>query len=278
MFVGKLNNMILYKTIEILRKKYNLDFKDITIEDVRIGVFMTAVKLSNNAVGVASTTYYENTYSCKKDRDFGIFTPHQIVNRTVSELFEIQNCTKIVDTLKIAVINALSSKFLNSENYKIIENKDPVDLLNLFENKTITIVGAFNTYISKISETKNKLYVLELNENAFFHEHKKYYEPAENAKKIIPKTDILIITGYTLVNNTLNELMNLIPESCKVVITGPTSSIIPDVLFEKGAHIVGSTRINDIEKCLRVVSEAGTGFHLFKYCATKICTLNEKYF
>jgi len=97
----------------------------------------------------------------------------------VISLLETNKKSNTIDTLKIAVLNAISSKLLTTADYRIIENCDPIDLIELDSNKTITVVGGFQTYIQRISETNNKLYVLELNENALSEEQKQFYIPAE---------------------------------------------------------------------------------------------------
>lgn len=267
--------MILDEIIELLKLKYSDEFNSIEIEDIRVGVFLTAVKLSNNLFGVSST-FTDGNHQCKKrDRDFGDFTPLKIKGQKVSKLFVDNNQTKFKECIKLATINALSSKFLTSDNYRIIEEKDPVEFIDLTKNQTITIVGAFHSYINKIAETDNKLFVLELEENKLNEEQNKFYIPACDAHKVIPISDVVIITGFTLVNNTIDDLLKLIPEKCQVIVAGPTSSIIPDLLFKKKVNIIGSSKIYNGEMLLDAVSQAATGFHLFKYCSKKICILNE---
>jgi DNA segregation ATPase FtsK/SpoIIIE-like protein len=57
-----------------------------------------------------------------------------------------------------------------------IEDKDPIELIDLNHKKTICVVGAFQSYINKIAATQNNLFVLELNENAFEENQKQFYE------------------------------------------------------------------------------------------------------
>ncbi|MFW5793523.1 MAG: Rossmann-like domain-containing protein [Bacteroidota bacterium] len=267
--------MIIERTYKLLKSKYSELIDNITIEKVCIGVFLTAVRLSDNSSGVASTMPSPSSQCLKKNRRFDDFSPSKISGQLVRDLFECSPQNNITDTLKLAVLNALSSKIINNGNYKIIEDADPIDILDLNSKKKITLVGAFNSYIRKISETNSELKVLEFNESSFIEEHRRFYVPANEYIDIIPKSDIVVITGLTLVNNTIGGLLDVISPHSKVVLTGPSSSLIPDILFENKVDIIGATRINDSEMLFKVVSEGGTGFHLFKYCATKICILKE---
>ena len=266
--------MIIDETYDLLRTKYNTDANDLVISDVRIGVFLTAVLLSDGSTGVASTNNDALSNPYVKERDFGKFSPSKIKGQKVIELFNKSSNLKIIDTLKVAVLNALSSQIISKNNYRIIEETDPIDLIDLTHSKTISIVGAFQSYIKKVAATKNKLYVLELDENALNEDQKQFYIPADKFSEILPRSDIIIITGLTLVNNTIDKLLATISPAAKVIVTGPSSSMIPDILFKKGVNTVGGTRITNAELLFNLVSEAGTGFHLFKYCAEKYCIVN----
>jgi uncharacterized protein (DUF4213/DUF364 family) len=268
--------MILEETYRLLKTKYHNQIDDLTISDVRIGALLSAVLLSDGSCGVSSTAIDVNAHCDKKSRDYGDFSPLKIKGQKVISLFEMSKKTMLTDILKTAVLNAISSKIISTSGYKIIENTDPIDLIGLNSKKTITIVGGFQTYIQRISGTSNKLYVLELNENALSEEQKQYFIPANRYVEILPVSDIVIITGLTLVNNTIDGLLSSVSPEAQVIVTGPSSSIIPDILFKNKVNIIGATRITDPDLLFSVAGEAGAGFHLFKYCAQKICILNDK--
>lgn len=268
--------MIVDETYSLLRSKYKGLTESLIITDVRLGVYLSAVKLSDDSVGVASTQAGEQHFCTKVNRDFGDFTPLNILGQSVHDLFETSKTSAILDTLKVAVLNAVSAKMQHSSGYKIIEHTDPIDLIDFSQQRTITVVGGFQSYIQKIAATNNRLFVLEMNENALSEDQKQFYIPASDYNKIIPISDVVIITGLTLVNNTIDELLSCVSPGTQVIVTGPSSSIIPDVLFDNNVSIIGATRITDPDKLFSVVSQAGAGFHLFKYCAQKICILNEK--
>jgi len=267
--------MILQETIDLLKSRYKDYIDTLTISEVRIGIFMTAVKLSDNSYGVSSTLPNIEMNFHKKDRDFGDFTPNKITGLKVIDLLEITKNNGITETLKVAVLNAISSKLLENSNYKILRNADPIDLIDLNSGKTITIVGAFQSYIQKISKTNSKLFVLELNEDAFKEEDKKYFVPAKDYSKVLLISDIVIITGLTLVNDTIDDLLKSIKPETQIIVTGPSSSLIPDVLFDNNVKIIGAVKIINPELMLKVISEGGACYHLFEYCAEKICIVNE---
>jgi uncharacterized protein (DUF4213/DUF364 family) len=173
-------------------------------------------------------------------------------------------------------MNALSAGWLKEPEYRIIEDKDPLELIDLQPDISICLVGAFFSYMQKISAAGSKLKIVELDKNAIPGEYHQHYIPAVDAGKTFATADVILITGATLANQSLESLLNQVPSGKKVIVVGPSGSLLPDALFDRGVQLVGATRIVDSDKMLSLVAEGAAGFHLFHYCAQKICILNEK--
>ena len=266
-------NTIIHQTIRELKTGFAGSIAPLTIVDVHIGMHLSAIELSDGSCGVAGTA--ENTGAHapeRKERDFGVFTPNQIRGQKVLDLLETTKSSTIVDTLKIAALNAISSAMLASSSHKIVEDKDPVDLLDLDGSKSITLVGAFRSYIKKIADsgTGTRLQVLEFKKEALPVGFQQYYVPATDYRKVLPLSDVVIITGLTLVNGTIDGLLGSIRPGTEVVVTGPSANILPQVLFAHGVTMIGATRITDRDLLFSTVAQGGSGYHLFRYCARKI--------
>jgi uncharacterized protein (DUF4213/DUF364 family) len=65
---------------------------------------------------------------------------------------------------------------------------------------------------------------------------------------VLGRSDVIIITGSSLVNGTLAELLAYSRRARSVGLYGPSACIIPDVLFEQGVEFVLSHRIRDPER------------------------------
>jgi uncharacterized protein len=255
---------------------YGDRFLNTTIDKVIVGIYFTAVKLSSGYGGLAYTDIGKlECCTGNRKKGFGDFTPGHISGQKISGLFNHQDDSQVLSTVLLAVMNALSAELMAESDYKIIEDIDPIELIDLSGSKNICIVGAFLSYIKKIAETNNHLQIVELNINALPDEYKKYFVSADRTKEAFSESDIIIITGASLANGSLDELLEFIPYRAKVIIVGPTSSLLPDVLFGKKVNIIGSTRITNTDKMIQYVSEGAAGFHLFKSCARKICIINE---
>jgi uncharacterized protein (DUF4213/DUF364 family) len=267
--------MIIEQTYEHLKRMYGSRLEKLVISDIRIGQYLTAVRLSDQSIGTASSLSDEHPFCARHERDFGEFTPLKIKGRKVMDLLETKKEARLISSLKTATLSAISSAVISSGKYSVVEDYDPIQLLDLKPPKTITVVGAFQSYIRAISGTANRLYVLELNEGALPPEQKKFFVPAEEYSRVLPKSDIVLITGQTLVNRTIDDLLSSISEGTQVVVTGPSSGILPDILFANKVTIIGTLKITKPEILFEIVSEGGMGYHLFEYCAMKICILKS---
>ncbi len=268
--------MIIEETSEVIKTRYGQRLNAVTIEKLVAGVYLTAVKLSSGYSGLASNDL-NSADNCthSRKRGFGDFTPGHFRRQKVTDLFSLPEPTCFIKTIQLAVMNALSAELLEESDHRVIENLDPMELIDLSEKKQVCVVGAFLSYIKKVAESNCTLKIIELNEHAIPEEYRQYYVPSELAEDVIVKSDIVIITGASLANDTLDTLLEIIPAETKVILVGPTSGLLPDVLFARGVDIVGTTRITDSTKMMELVAEGAAGFHLFNYCATKICIVNE---
>ena len=266
---------IIEQTYNLIRNRFYLEYKNLTITDCRIGLYLTAVRLSDNSIGTSATISEPGPFCAKPFRDFGDLTPLRIKGKKVAEIIESEKSSGIISSLKSAVLNALSSGIIASGNYNIVDDCDPVDLLEIKPEDTVTVVGAFQSYISKISQICDKLFVLELNAGSLTEAQLKFFVPADSYKKVIPFSDVVIITGQTLVNQTIDLLLAEVRPGAQVIVTGPSGNILPDVLFANNVTSIGASRITKPEILFDLVGEGGMGYHLYRYCARKICILRE---
>lgn len=266
--------MIFNDNLKYLKNNYP-DKLNLYIKDLRVGLYVTTVKLSDGTLGLASSLEDSNIHCDKKMRDFTDFTPLRIIGKTLDELFKTTKQNSLISSLRIAAFNAIATGLRISNNYKILYNTDPVDLINLEGNNNITIVGAFHNIIDKINKSNSNLKVLELDRSVMLERHLKYFYEAEKYKEILPDSEIIIITGLTLVNNTFDDLLEYCNPSAKIIIVGPSAGLIPEVMFAKGVNIIAATEIENHDLVFDLVSQGAAAYHLFEYCASKICLINE---
>lgn len=74
----------------------------------------------------------------------------------------------------------------------------------------------------------------------------------------------------TLVNQTFADISKVLSPTSLNIVTGPTSSFLPDALFINKIHLIGATRLTRPDLIFQLAAEGGAGYHLFRYCAEKI--------
>ena len=87
--------------------------------------------------------------------------------------------------------------------------------------------------------------------------------------------EILFCTGTTLINNTLEDILNKFKRKVrKIIILGPSAGMLPDILFDYGIDIIGGMRIKNSDATLKVIQEGG-GTRLFKQYGEKYNLMKE---
>jgi uncharacterized protein (DUF4213/DUF364 family) len=97
-----------------------------------------------------------------------------------------------------------------------------------------------------------------------------FYRPADLAREVVPTADVLLITGATLLNDTLEDLLALAGPTARVTVLGPTVGMLPDAFLARGTDILGSVRITRPDEFLDLLAEGGSAPHFLGRSAEKI--------
>jgi len=81
---------------------------------------------------------------------------------------------------------------------------------------------------------------------------------------------VLLITGATLLNDTLEDLLALVRPEARVTVLGPTVGMLPDAFLARGADVLGSLRITEPNAFLDLLAEGGSAPHFLGHSAEKI--------
>ncbi|NLX49761.1 MAG: DUF364 domain-containing protein [Methanospirillum sp.] len=102
--------------------------------------------------------------------------------------------------------------------------------------KRVALVGHF-PFIPRLRKTAGHLWVIEQRPSGDDY-------PEDSARDLIPRADVVAITGSALINHSLDGLLELCRPGALVMILGPSTPLSP-VLFEHGAHIIAGSRVLD---------------------------------
>ncbi len=229
----------------------NID--DVVVDQVVMGLGYTGVRLSSGHSGLCYSFQAEiaqTTHHCQVSDLAGT-----LVGTSALGMAEKAKSWELRESiLGFATLNALSQMAIerNPNNY-ITLNGDVLDYINIQKSDIVVLVGNIKPFVGPIRAKAKKLYILERMPTI----RGEGILPDTACDQILPTADIILITGTAIVNGTIDHLLELSKNAREVVLVGASASIIPDVLFERGATIVGCVKIVDACKMMQVVSEGG---------------------
>jgi hypothetical protein len=114
--------------------------------------------------------------------------------------------------------------------------------------KRVVLIGHF-PFVPGLSAKVGELSVLSLNPR-----HGDL--PASAAPQVIPSADLVAITGMTLINHTLESLLELCSRQALVMILGPSTPLSP-VLFDHGVDLLSGSLVTDRNAVMQVAGQGG---------------------
>jgi uncharacterized protein len=147
---------------------------------------------------------------------------------------------------------------------------DAFDAAQIRDGEKVVVVGAFVPFLKELKRRRQSFLVLEQDPATLKAEELPFFRPAEEASAVVPQADVVLITGSTLVNATLEDLLAFARPGARVAIIGPTVGMLPDAFLARGADGLGGIRITAPDAFLDLLAEGGSGLHFFGRSAEKI--------
>jgi uncharacterized protein (DUF4213/DUF364 family) len=214
--------------------------KDAPAREVRIGRFWTAVW--SLGCGLASTTGPgEHAHGARFVQGAG-----SLAGRSALELARLAHSESSLEAgIGLAAINSL----LEVDESRCVELNAGDLLIERGRNKKVALIGHF-PFVPDLRKAAAHLWVLELRPQ-------QGDSGAEEAAAIVPRADVVAITGSAFINHSMEGLLGLCRADAFTVVVGPTTPLSP-VLFDHGADVISGTRVTDPERVLRFAGEGAT--------------------
>ncbi|HTT80338.1 MAG TPA: DUF364 domain-containing protein [Stellaceae bacterium] len=265
---------ILTETIACVTDILGADFDDIAIERAVVGLFFTGVKLSCGTAGTCATPHAAVPGDvCCPIAAHGAGW-RKLAGRPAAELMRDAAAPEgLARALGIATLNALAELAWRRRPYPgadLVAGVDAFDATEIRAGDRVVLVGAFIPFLKELKRRRLPYLVLEKNPASLKPEEMPFYRPAEAAADIVPAADVLLVSGSTLLNDTLEDLLAWARPEARVTIVGPTVGILPDAFFARGADILGAVRIARPDEFLDLLAEGGSAPHFLGRSAQKI--------
>ncbi len=266
---------ILSETISAIGAILGPQLDTITVERAVVGLFFTGVKLSNGFAGACATPIKTIPEAvCCPTSVMAMPFPGKMRGRRAADLArEALEGHSIRRAVGIATVNALAECCWQRRprpDTRLLVGVDAFDATEIRRGDTVVVVGAFVPFLKELKRRGHSFLVLEQDPATLKPEELPFFRPAEQAREIVPQADVLLITGSTLVNATLEDLLALARPEARVTIVGPTVGLLPDAFFARGADILGCVRITEPDAFLDLLAEGGSGYHFFGRSAQKV--------
>lgn len=263
-----MGNVILQETAALVRETLGDALKDITLERAVFGLFFTGAKLSGGQGGLCFTPVKELPQAvCCPSSARAMPLSGRLAGRTAADcLADLEHDNILRKTLAIAVLNALSAACWENrppKGYSIRHGVDAFDEAVIPEKGKTVVVGALVPVLKRLIAAGADFTVLEQDARTLKGAELDHYAPPQDAPKHIPGAELLVITGTTVLNDTLPGLLKLAGPGAQVIITGPTASMLPDAFFRRGVTVLGGIMATAPDALLDIVAEAGSGYHFF---------------
>ncbi len=271
---------ILRETLKHIQTVLGDEVDRLSLERVVFGLFFTGVKLSNGLGGICFTPVKNIPEAvCCPSSAKAMPRSGRLAGTPVTDLLkEASRGNPLFKAMGIAILNALSETAWQKAppvTYEIQGNVDALDVVATPDEAYVAVVGALAPFLKKLRKRGRPFAILELDPSTLKPEEMPFYLPANQASEIIPNADVLVITGTTLINDSLETLLSLAKPEAQISVVGPTASLLPDAFFRRGVDIIGGISVVDPDELLDLLAEAGSGYHFFGKSAIRTVILNR---
>lgn len=236
---------------------------DGVIRDVRVGAFWTAVVAETDGkrqCGLASNLH--RAVHCH-ETGTGVARAGHLLARSASALARMATSGSLMEaSIGVATINALLPH--DESRYRDLNAEEVIARHGA--GKRVAMVGNF-PFASRLRECVGDLAVCEQHplDGCL---------PANAAGEVIPRADVVAITGTALINHTLDALLSLRRPGAMVLILGPSTPLSP-VMFDHGVVMLSGSVIENVPAVLETVCQ-GAGFRQIHRRGVRLVTMQRE--
>lgn len=210
--------------------------------DVRIGLGYTAVSLDDGECGLAYTLHEGEYESCCVVAEAG-----RVAGRPAAELVEwLKNPDVTAAAVGLAALNALVPA------PETAVEADIAGILQVRAGDSVGMVGYFGPLVTPLRERAGSLRIFERKSNPALD-----ILPDTAAGEHLPACDVVILTASSLLNRTMDRLLELCRGAREIAVLGPSTPFLPEVFRPRGVTLLSGLQVVDPARILKIVSEGG---------------------
>ena len=217
--------------------------KKLYVKEARIGLGYVGVLLDGDRPGLSALLRNELPPGC------GTFSkPGTLAGSDASELLDllVNGKNPLEKALGLATANAILYPDIAEE-----PERDSIALMNLSPTDRVAMVGYFGPLVERIKKTGANLHIIEKDPNRMEIPNRKEID------SILGKCSVAIITATSILNNTIEEILNKLGNPRHVTIMGPSTPMFDKTFAQTPVTHLGGSVILDPRKIMQIISEGG---------------------
>jgi len=179
----------------------------------------------------------------------------------------VKSVNYLAKAVAVAYLNAVSAAITEVPANSL--GKDLLDFMKFSSNDVVAFVGYIGPLVRRVEEVVKEVYVTE--RNPF---RRQDALPDTAAPRVLPRATKVIITGASLVNDTIDQVLSMCRSAEEVALVGATASMYPEPLFKAGIKYVAGFRVHSehVSDAVRCIKLGGGTRELYKYGSKYVLT------
>ena len=211
----------------------------VPIRKVVVGVHWTLV--CSKSCGLASTLVGCGPHGHSQMRDVG-----QLHHKTAQDLAQWLLSDNLLEaSIGMAALNSL----IEVDENKLRQVNASAIIAREGKGKNVVVVGHF-PFVEQIKAIPQNCWVIE--KQPFGEEF-----PEEAAEELIPKADVIAITGTAFINHSIEKLLSLCQPGSMVMVLGPSTPLLP-LLFDYGITYLSGSQVTDEEAAIETIVQGAS--------------------
>ena len=234
-----------------------------TVKDLVIGLALIGLELDNGDIGISYTLRGHLPPGCS-----AFSFAQDIIGR---DAMRIANLAKhgtddVQRSVGIATL-AAASRSRNLADVTTFKSTFGVEVL---PTDTVGMIGFIPSAAKMFSEKTEDLIIFDEAVSEFEEETKDIRSMNEQAG-LLPKCDIVILTGTTVINRTIDNLLKICSNARAIIMVGSSTPMFPEAFRDTNIKVLaGSWWGNDNkEELFKLISIAGGISHINKFMIKK---------
>jgi uncharacterized protein (DUF4213/DUF364 family) len=221
--IPSINKLFIPKLTEFNSDYKKSNFGAIQLKDGSTGIFFTGL----------DKKFHKSAQKVDLQSISKIDPLNLVANITSQDIFE--------RTIALGTINAISHFLFNQVDFQFAYSENLLKVMDIQPEDNIGMVGYFPPLVKRITNIGSHLIVVELKEELT--KKTPHWEITLDKRKL-RECDKIICTSTTIINNTLENILEVTRDAKLFALIGPTAGFLPDPIFKRKIDILGGSVVN----------------------------------